>query len=275
MKRLAYFPGCSLVTLAREAHEALLEIAPLLGLTLEEIPDWNCCGSSSAHSLCQPLAKRLTWRIFSLLRKDQEEILVMCPSCNLRLKEGLLALRHPVHQSEFQRLFPNIPLRPWKVTHLVELLVEVRWSKLVNTPLKGLRLAPYYGCLLFAPPETRSPRLHLGALEELLAGLGAEVVPWRFASQCCGTYLSVVRPDLVMAIVSKMMFEARQKEIQALVTPCVMCQMNLEMRASVPEPVPVFHLTEILALALGRAEENWFKRHLIDPRPLLRARGLL
>ncbi len=274
MRKLAYFPGCSLVTLAREAHEALLGIAPLLGLSLEEIEDWNCCGSSSAHSLCPALAKRLAWRVFSRVPEEENEILVMCPSCNLRLKEGLVALEKEEAREEFRRFFRREP-RPRRVVHLLELLTELDWFSRINTPLKGLRLAPYYGCLLFAPPETRSERLHLGLLEEVLSRLGAEVETWRYASQCCGTYLSVVRPDLVMAIVSKMMFEARRKGIEALVTPCVMCQMNLEMRAGVPEPVPVFHLTEVLALALGEAEEGWFRRHLVDPRPLLKEKGLL
>jgi len=272
MRKMAYFPGCSLVTLAREANEALLSIAPLLGLSLREIEDWNCCGSSSAHSLCPALARRLAWRIVSLA--PEEEILVICPGCNLRLREGLYALQKDEAQEEFRHLFGEKLHFP-QVVHLVEALGEVDWSFLDGTPLKGLRLAPYYGCLLFAPPEIRSPRLHLGLLEETLSRLGAEVKTWRFASQCCGTYLSLVRPDLVMEIVSKMMFEAHQRGIEALVTPCVMCQMNLEMRAEGHSRVPVFHLAEILALALGRANEGWFRRHLIDPRPLLAEKGLL
>ncbi|WP_022852917.1 heterodisulfide reductase-related iron-sulfur binding cluster [Thermodesulfatator atlanticus] len=272
LKVYAYYPGCSLEGMAREAEEAFFRVAAYWNINLKEIPDWNCCGSSSAHSICHDLALKLAWRVLALCPEDTTEILTMCPSCYTRLRVGFAEALE--RKEEFLALFGKEPNSSWRVRHFVEVLGEKDWQKVQGSPLAGLRLAPYYGCLLFGPAKLPQ-EIRDGVLEEMLASLGAQVVSWRYAKQCCGTYLSIVRPDFVSEIVAKMTDEAYRLGIDALVTPCVMCQLNLEMRAKEDSFIPIFHLSEILALALKQGESSWFKRHLIDPLPLLMRKGLL
>ena len=60
------------------------------------------------------------------------------------------------------------------------------------------------------------------------------------------------------------------------IQPNNLCHMNLEIRATKPNQLPIFHFSEILALALGQdVSESWFARHLIDPRPLLEQHHLI
>ncbi|AEH44683.1 protein of unknown function DUF224 cysteine-rich region domain protein [Thermodesulfatator indicus DSM 15286] len=268
--KFAYYPGCSLEGLATEAEEALLEVAKYWDIELIEIPDWNCCGSSSAHNLCEDLARKLTWRILASLPNNTSEILTLCPSCFDRLRLGLFeAQKNP---KKFLTLFGQKPNPSWKIRHFVEVLASFPWHKIKGKPLSGLRLAPYYGCLLYVPAKLPPP-MEDGLMEKMLSSLGAEIVPWPYAKQCCGTYLSIIKPDFVSGIVRRMMMEAQKIQVDALVTHCVMCQMNLEMRAPVKVDLPVFHLSELLALGLGQAHISWFKKHLLDPLPLLLKKG--
>ncbi|OAG28733.1 heterodisulfide reductase-related iron-sulfur binding cluster [Thermodesulfatator autotrophicus] len=268
----AYYPGCSLEGLAAEAEEAFLKIAAYWEIELVEIPDWNCCGSSSAHSLCGELARNLTWRVLASLPDNVSQVLTLCPSCFDRLRVGLFEARKS--PEDFSNLFDQKPNPSWDIRHFVKVLADFPWKKIKGKPLSGLRIAPYYGCLLYGPAKLPPP-MEDGLMEKMLTALGAEVIPWRYVKQCCGTYLSVAKPDFVSGIVRRMMMEAQRIQVDCLVTHCVMCQMNLEMRAPAQIDLPVFHLSELLALGLGQARINWFKKHLLDPLPLLLKKGLL
>ncbi|MFQ5886771.1 MAG: heterodisulfide reductase-related iron-sulfur binding cluster, partial [Anaerolineae bacterium] len=147
-----------------------------------------------------------------------------------------------------------------------------RLQKMVQRPLSGLRLVAYYGCLLVRPPEVvqfedpENPQL----LNRLLKALGAEPLEWSYATDCCGGSLALTRGDLAKILVRKLASKAQEAGAQAMVTACPLCQVNLEMRQ---EEMPIFYFTELIGLALG-IEENWWGKHLIDPRPLLRTLDL-
>ncbi|MEJ2041037.1 MAG: heterodisulfide reductase-related iron-sulfur binding cluster [Desulfosarcinaceae bacterium] len=140
---------------------------------------------------------------------------------------------------------------------------------------KGLRCAPYYGCMLARPPAMRREKNYHGLMERILADLGAEPVPWAYASRCCGTFLSVARPDVVTPLVHQILNDAIRRKAECVVTACAMCHLNLELRCDEKTRLPVFHFTELLVLALGNGPlDAMFQRHLIDPRPLLEAHKL-
>ena len=93
--------------------------------------------------------------------------------------------------------------------------------------------------------------------------------------RCCGGYLTVARADTVTPLVNAIMESAVAAGAECL-APLPMCQLNLESRCTLPNKLPVLHFSEVLALALGaRDYDGWFARHLIDPRPLLKAKGLI
>lgn len=270
----SYFPGCSLATTAKENNASLINLTRDLGFTLTELEDWNCCGSSSAHSIDGELADRLAMRNLSLAPPDRP-LLVACPSCNLRLQQAQMKLKtDDTARRNFKQWFGHEANPDLQIMHFFELLDQIDWHSLnhqCEKRLQGLTFAPYYGCMLARPPAMRRQKNYHGLMEHILSALGAEPVKWAYGSRCCGTFLSVVRPDVVSPMVRKIVAEARRAQANCIVTACAMCHMNLEIRSNPDEALPIFHFSEILALAFGQGGTNaYFQRHLIDPRPMLK-----
>ena len=250
-----------------------------LGLNLIELEDWNCCGSSSAHSLDQKLAFRLAARNLSLAPSDRP-LLVMCPTCLHRLKLAHKVIsENPAARAEEEARWGR-PVDPGlKIVHFFEVLSGIEPSRLeaaLVRPLRGLKCVPYYGCMLARPPSLRKERNYHGLIEKMLTSLGAESLPWSFSARCCGTFLSAARPDIAVPLVNEIIGGAVKAGAECIITACAMCQLNLEIRCTLKDRIPTLHFSEILALAFGaKGARSWFKRHLVDPVPLLRSKRLI
>jgi heterodisulfide reductase subunit B len=136
-----------------------------------------------------------------------------------------------------------------------------------------MRFVPYYGCMLARPPALRHEKNYHGLIEKIMSSLGGAPVKWAYSSRCCGTFLTVARPDIVTPMVNEIIEGAGRVEADCIVTACSMCHMNLEVRCSLNKKVPVLHFSEVLSLALGlgdKKQKGWFSRHLVDPRPMLK-----
>ncbi|VVS92464.1 CoB--CoM heterodisulfide reductase iron-sulfur subunit B family protein [Desulfoluna spongiiphila] len=276
---VTWFPGCSMKTSAIENHESFKIFCEAIGIRLVELPDWNCCGSSSAHSIDRDLAFDLVARNLALAPSGRP-ILTACPSCTLRFKE---AHHHLMENPDARNRFHGkwgVPFDESKqVMHFFELIDGLDISAFVQgeKPLSGLTYAPYYGCMLARPPQLRRQKNFHGLMEKILGTLGARAVTWQGQNRCCGTFLSVARPDAVTEVVNGIVQSGIQSGAECLITACAMCQLNLEIRCNLGRRLPVLHFSEILTLALGRGKDTdrWFKKHLVDPRPLLDAKGLI
>jgi heterodisulfide reductase subunit B len=275
----SYFPGCSLATTAAESNLSLIESARILGFNLIELEDWNCCGSAAAKSVSQELPIALAARNLSLSPADRP-LVVMCPRClhQLRYTQACLK-RDPQTRRDLEAYWGRtIPLE-LEIVHFLEVLVHYGLDRLKEKAvrsLQGLRYVPYYGCTLYRPPALIRKRYFQGEMENVLAALGAQAVPGAFMHRCCGSFLSATRPDIVTPLVNEIVDSAVAVEAHCVVTACAMCQLNLEIRCTSQVKLPVFHFSEILALALGaRDYEGWFSRHLVDPRPLLQGLDLV
>jgi heterodisulfide reductase subunit B len=275
----SYFPGCSMATSAKESNLSLMEVSGRLGLNLIELEDWNCCGSSSAHSLDQNLAFHLASRNLSLAHPERP-LMVMCPTCLHRHQLAHKRIREdPVLRAQEEKRWGR-PINPeLKIFHFFEVLKKVepsRLGKAIVQKLNGLKFVSYYGCMLARPPALRRERNYHHLMEEILSGFEAQAVPWSYSARCCGTFLAAARPDVATPLVNTIMDGASRAGAECVITACAMCQLNLEIRCTLDSKIPVLHLSEVLALALGaKTHKGWFKRHLVDPLPLLKARGLL
>jgi len=139
-----------------------------------------------------------------------------------------------------------------------------------------LTFVPYYGCMINRPYALRSVSDHQEVMEKTLAGVGLQSKRWAYSLRCCGTFLTVARPGIVTPMINRIMQGARDSGAECIVTACAMCHMNLEVRCTLKKPIPIFHFSEILSLAFGTSHhKDWFSRHLIDPRPLLKSKGLM
>jgi heterodisulfide reductase subunit B len=276
---VSYFPGCSMKTSAKENNESLKEFFKKINITLEELPDWSCCGSSSAHCVDSELAHDLATRNLSIAPPDKP-LLVSCPSCTLRLKQAHL---HTLNDQALQDRFLEKWGKPFnpdlKIIHYFELLKDIDFHKLskeITKPLTGLKFVPYYGCMLARPPEMRHAENYHGLLESILSSLGATPLDWGSGSRCCGTFLSVAKPDAITPIVNEIIQNGIDTGADCLITACSMCQLNLEIRCNLKHQIPTLHFSEVLSLAMGTNKyKRWFPRHLVDPTPLLTRLGLI
>ena len=276
---LSYFPGCSLESSARESNISLIEAAGILGLNLIELEDWNCCGSSSANILDKEIAFSLAVRNLSLAPPDRP-LMAMCPRCLYHLREAHPRLsREPETLRAQERRWGRPIALDLSIIHFLEVLVRLGPERLKQglvRDLNGLKFVPYYGCTLFRPPALRQGTFYQGELGNVLTMLGGVPLNKALTHRCCGSFLSAARADVVTPLVNEILASAVAVGAECLVTSCAMCQLNLEIRCTWEPRLPIFHFSEILALALGAEDyEGWFSRHLVDPRPLLAARNLI
>jgi len=277
LTNLSYYPGCSLATTAAENNSSLIYLFRHLGFNLVELNDWNCCGSSSAHSIDSNLAFDLAGRNLSLAPPDLP-LLVACPSCLLRLRQAHLHLKNDeTARNRFERTWGQ-PFNPkLEILHFFEFLDQIdllSFSKDHTLRLEGLKFVPYYGCMLARPPILHHEKNYFGLMEKIISCFGATPQKWSFSSRCCGTFLTVARPEVVTPMVNEIILGAKMAKADCIVTACAMCHMNLEVRCSLKEKIPIMHFSEIISLALGLGKseyKGWFSRHLVDPKPLLKA----
>jgi heterodisulfide reductase subunit B len=272
----SYFPGCSLASTAKENNASLMAVFRQMGIHLAELDDWNCCGSSSAHSIDPELALWLPTRNLALAAPDRP-LLVACPSCLLHLRQ---AKRHLDEDPAARRRYRSWWGRPYapelEIVHVFDALARRQTLDDIlpqHGPLEGLKVAPYYGCMLARPPALRHEADRTGLMEAIIRKTGAGALSWGFSARCCGTFLTAARPDIVTPMVNAIAAGAAACGADCIVTACAMCHLNLESRCTLPDPVPILHFTELLAWSTGMEHaaelERWMSRHIIDPRPLL------
>jgi heterodisulfide reductase subunit B len=275
----SFYPGCSVATTSWESNQSLIESCEALGFRLTELPDWNCCGSSSAYVVDPELGFQLTARNLCLADPNKP-LLVMCPRClhHLRHVHSTLKEERDLRRSLERRFGGPISL-DLEIIHFLEAVVRHGLPRLTGgapRSLNGLRFVPYYGCTLNRPPALRRQRYFQAEVENVLTFLGGEAVTKSLSSRCCGSFLSAVQPEVVTDQVNQIMASAVTAEAECLVTVCAMCQLNLEIRCTLKKRLPVFHFSEVLALALGAKDyRSWFARHLVKPQKALKSRELI
>lgn len=277
---LAYYPGCSLHSTGKEFDASVRAVLSVLDVDLRELPDWNCCGASSAHSLSESLAISLPARNLAIAQRAGLDVVMPCAACFNRHKTAESVLRSSQAERRQVEQALGTPLDHWvTVRPLLDVLCNVVGMQAVaakvSRPLAGLRAVGYYGCLLVRPhavtqfEDPENPVL----MNQLLDVVGADVKTWSYATECCGGALSITRPGVAGRLVERLVGHAREAGAETIVTSCPLCQVNLEMRQGHgAERMPVFYISELLGLAFGlRQADRWWGMHLIDPRPVLRS----
>ncbi len=269
----SYYPGCSLYGTALEYHTSVHSVAALLNINLIELPDWNCCGASSAHMTDPELAHSLAARIISIAEQQGRDVLVPCAACFQRLKAAQKRIRREETQAH-GRPAPGVTLY-----HLSELFLKAHMlatiRKAVKHDLQGLTLAAYYGCLITRPPAITDAKEYEDpqGMDWLIKVLGGRPVKWPYKTECCGGSLAMPRPDITRALVARIVTAAVAAGAKGIVTMCPMCQANLDARQvdlarqEKGHPVlPVLFATELIEICTSEhATLLSRKRHFIDP----------
>lgn len=307
-----YYPGCSLHSTAEEFNDSAQALLTILGLDYEEIEDWNCCGATPAHATSEFLTAALPLRNLVNAERQVErwrreagpkpapgdvagtqapapvEILVPCAACYnaFRLAEHLVR-DGGAEGRQLNQEIAEITGRSFKglvtVRHPLEVLSRpqalAKLRALTGRPLKGLKVACYYGCLLVRPSKIvafePNPE-HPEAMDSVMTALGAQPVRWSRKTDCCGQSMSMSESELVVELTNRVTQAAREAGADAVVTACPLCMMNLDSRqkpAAGDIPLPVFFFTELAAVATGvdpNRAQRWWKRHLTDVGPALK-----
>jgi len=149
-----------------------------------------------------------------------------------------------------------------EVKHFLTLLKKVGTEKIKEVGkngLSGLRIACYYGCLLLRPKEVGIDNYEQPTiLEELMEALGAKPVYFPYKTECCGSYHTAIKPEIVARRVYHILENARENRAELVVTSCPLCYFNLKDRQKnikkiYPDfkKIPVRYFTEIMSQALG------------------------
>jgi heterodisulfide reductase subunit B2 len=280
----SYYPGCSLHATSIEYHLSVEAVFKVFGIDLYELEDWNCCSAASGNSIDHALSIALPARNLAIAQKAGRELVIPCSGCFSRHKAAEFELlNNPKIRSLVEKAVDFQYTGTIKIRSILDVLgssyaLEKIKSKVVR-PLRGLKVAAYYGCLVVRPQKVtqlESPENPV-LLPNILKALGAEVRPWSYATDCCGGDLGIVKAKTTSRLVDHLVDHAREAGAEALVTCCPLCQTNLEMRQSDPgNKMPMFFITELMGLAFGLKEsESWWGKHIIDPNGLLKKAELL
>jgi heterodisulfide reductase subunit B2 len=296
MSRYLYYPGCSMDGTGRAYADSIAAVLPGLGIDLAELDDWNCCGATEYLGVSPMRAHALVGRNLALAerQKDGADVLVApCSACYVNLARTDRYVRDSRELADTVNLAlaaDDLAYTPGSVAvrHLLEILIDdvglEAIARRVTRPLRGLRVAPYLGCLVSRPDfdDRWQHREHPRALDELLATLGADVVDFPRRTDCCGGHMTQISPDTGFELIRRLIVSAERAGAAMLVTVCPMCQMNVdfyqgEMNRHFGERhhMPILFFTQLVGLAFGATPRQLgIGREIVSARDALRTIGV-
>jgi heterodisulfide reductase subunit B len=267
---IAYYPGCSLHSMAIEFQMSTEAAAEVLDLELVEPKGWTCCGSSPAHKLDPDDALRMPLENLGLVERTGFDEIRENPALKRRMDEAI--------GYEFQ---DRVEVRSLVDVMAERVGIEAIAGK-VKTPLTGLRVVSYYGCLLTRPPGIAGVPHHEYPvnMDRIVAALGAEALDWDGKTRCCGAGLAATVPELALELCRWLIDQARAVGADCIAVACPLCHANLDGRQlqmpDLEERMPIVYFTQLMALAFGlEPKAAGLHKNLVDTLPLLREKGFI
>lgn len=291
--KICYYPGCTLKNNAKNFEESALCSLNSIGVEVEELPRWNCCGtvfSLATDDLIHHVAP-----IRNLIRvkeSNTDRVMTLCAMCYNTLKRANERVKADSESLDKINQFMYREKIDYegdvKILHLLELLRdEIKFeniSKKVTKPLKNLKVANYYGCLLVRPKEiglddVENPTI----LDNLMTAMGADSIDFPYKTECCGAYQTVNNLEIIAERTYHILTSAQSQGAEVVTVSCPLCAFNLDHRQKetvqkYPEfkNIPILYFTQLMAIALGCPEESLrFDLNYIDPKPILKEKGLI
>jgi len=289
--KYAYFPGCSLKGTGRAYEESLLPVLRHLGVEVQEIEDWNCCGATAYMAVDEGKACAAAARNLALAeRTGLRQMLAPCSACYLVLNKAQHYLNeYPAMRRVVTRALDSVGLQcrgDTAVRHPLDVLLHdvglEAIKQKVTRPLTGLKVAPYYGCQIVRPYATFDDQANPESMDKLLAALGATVVRWPLKTKCCGGSLTGTLPEAGLRLSFILLKEALKRGADVIATVCPLCQFNLDSyHAKIaarwePVRIPTVYFSQLMGLAFGLpAEQTVLHRGMVplrfEPAPAVHA----
>ncbi|MBN2373637.1 CoB--CoM heterodisulfide reductase iron-sulfur subunit B family protein [bacterium] len=277
MTKYAYYPGCSLHSVAKEYDLSMKAVCRALGIDLIEIPDWICCGSSPAHTTSHLLSLALPISNCIWAENQGLDIIAPCASCFSRLKIANLEIKkdgkirqkvNRIIEEEYKGTVDI--LNPLQLFNRMDMHGEIK--NLVKIDMSGIKVACYYGCLLSRPGDIAGEDdcEHPKKMDQIITTIGASTCDWQCKTECCGASLAITQPKVAFRLVCEVLNSAMENGADCIAVACPLCQSNLDMRQSEVSDhlgkdihLPVVYFTQLIGLAIGINQEALGLKHLI------------
>jgi heterodisulfide reductase subunit B len=268
--KLSYYPGCALHGSSNDYEQSMRACLGKLDVELQEINEWICCGATAAHALNHKLSIALPARNLALAEQQGfTELLAPCPMCSMQLLKATQLINEDAElRREISAVIEAEVSGQVKVLNTLQVFQRVGLDRIkaaVTNPLKDLKPACYYGCLLTRPPsvvkfdDPEQP----SSMETIVSVLGAKPVDWNSRTECCGAGMTMAHEDTVLQLSHRILEDAQQHGANCLVMACPMCHVNLDMKQrdierhhGVRFGLPVYYLSDLVGLALGITRED-------------------
>jgi succinate dehydrogenase / fumarate reductase cytochrome b subunit len=289
MKRIAYYKGCLASLSAKELDSSTQALAPKVGLDLVELETVTCCGAGDIHEAEPDYYLHLNARILAYAEAAGcDELLTVCNVCTLNLRQANWQLKNDDGLRE--RVSTNLErvgVPPYsgnvEVRHLLWEIAEGEGYELLKQSahkgLKGLKIAPFYGCQILRPSKL------LGfedpdrpwSLERIIEACGGMAIDYPAKIKCCGFPIIQAREETALGELIQPIEQAKEAGADAIVTPCPLCHLSLDawqskLKKSTGKDfaMPILHLSQLVGVAAGLEEsELKFKRHVVSVTPVL------
>lgn len=273
MSKYLLYPGCSMESSARAYYLSLMQVAGPLGLNLEEIEDWNCCGATEYVGISLTPAYSLISRNLALAAQQANgpaTVVAPCSACYLNLaKADYFMLERPSLGENVNAALAAGGLHydpgSLAIRHLLDVIINDigldTVKKNVVKPLQGLRVAPYLGCMVPRPDYDHrwSGYEYPNELDRILKALGADVVDYPLKTECCGGHMTQIGPATAFELIRRLLYEADRLKADLMVTVCPMCQMNVDAYQGETNQyfktnyhMPILFFTQLIGLAFGK-----------------------
>jgi heterodisulfide reductase subunit B len=279
MSSYIYYPGCSLKSGGKHYEESILPVFKAIGMELNELDDWNCCGATAYFSVDDTMAAAICGRNLSIAEKAKSDIVAPCAGCYLSMKKSNNYLTSGDEKAK--KILTDLKNTGCEykgsvqVKHPLEVLsndmdMETLKEK-VSNPLKGLKVASYYGCQLVRPYTDLDDPDYPYSLDKIMEAMGAEAVEYSAKTRCCGGSLAGTLDDVGKRLNYIILKEAKRKGADVIVTVCPLCVFNLEVNQNKiakefkdDVKIPILYFTQLMGLAFGIPKEDLgFSRSII------------
>ena len=285
--RFAYYPGCSPQSTTKELDVTTRSTAEALGIDLVDLEGLACCGSVELRLNNEELFYAINARSLAMAERQGLNFLTICNTCQLTLCQANRKLKNDsalLDKINGILKEANLEYRGGvEIRHYLWVLMEdlgpEKLKERIQRPLSGLKIAPFYGCHLLRPLED------LGfddpddpsSLEDFITICGGEPVNYEGKIKCCGFHNLPYDQDLAVSLTGKFLKQAKDAGADCMVTPCPLCftmldgyQQEAERALNAKIDLPVFHLPQLIGLAMGmEGDDILLRRSMVQPFRIL------